>query len=164
MSSISTQTSANLPLLDGETGSAAGEPCVAMKSASCLSAHRLDELPPFFICSWISTSSSSRKDCAHTSRHVPAMKQLQEAQSCGNRGGASHRTLEEAGDPRLLLRSRAGRGVLGGLDVLRKPVTGAALHRSAFGSGGCTHLLSFFSHNFRWPKRTERHIFKKNCQ
>lgn len=53
-----------LSLLDGETGSAAGEPCVAMKSASCLRAQRLDELPPFFICSWISTSSSSRKDCA----------------------------------------------------------------------------------------------------
>lgn len=52
-----------LPLLDGETGSAAGDPCVAMKSASCLSAHRLDELPPFFICSWINPSSSSRKDC-----------------------------------------------------------------------------------------------------
>lgn len=55
--------SIHLPLLDGETGSAAGGPCVAMKSASCLSAHRLDELPPFFICSWISPSSSSRKDC-----------------------------------------------------------------------------------------------------
>lgn len=53
-------------VLEGETGRAAGEPCEAMKSASCLSAHRLEELPPFFICSWISTSSSSLNDCTHT--------------------------------------------------------------------------------------------------
>lgn len=53
-------------ILEGETGREAGEPCEAMKSASCLSAHRLDELPPFFICSWISTSSSSLNDCRNT--------------------------------------------------------------------------------------------------
>lgn len=53
-------------LLDGETGRVAGEPCEAMKSASCLRAHRLEELPPFFICSWISTSSSSLNDWTQT--------------------------------------------------------------------------------------------------
>lgn len=53
-------------ILEGETGREAGEPCEAMKSANCLSAHRLDELPPFFICSWISTSNSSLKDYTHT--------------------------------------------------------------------------------------------------
>lgn len=55
-------------LLDGDTGRAAGEPCEAMKSASCLRAHRLEELPPFFICSWISTSSSSLNDWTQTQR------------------------------------------------------------------------------------------------
>lgn len=55
-------------LLDGETGRAAGEPCEAMKSASCRRAHRLEELPPFFICSWISTSSSSLNDWTQTQR------------------------------------------------------------------------------------------------
>lgn len=57
-------------ILEGETGRAAGEPCEAMKSASCLRAHRLDELPPFFICSWISTSSSSLNDYTHTHKHI----------------------------------------------------------------------------------------------
>lgn len=46
----------------GEVGRAAGD-VVAMKSAICRSAHTWDELFPFFICSWIRLSSSSRKDC-----------------------------------------------------------------------------------------------------
>ncbi|TNN77543.1 hypothetical protein EYF80_012133 [Liparis tanakae] len=56
-------------VLEGEAGRAAGEPCEAMKSASCLSAQRLDELPPFFVCSWISTSSSSLNDYTHKHRY-----------------------------------------------------------------------------------------------
>lgn len=47
----------------GEVGRAAGD-VVAMKSAICRSAHTWDELFPFFICSWIRLSSSSRKDCS----------------------------------------------------------------------------------------------------
>lgn len=47
----------------GEVGRAAGD-VVAMKSAICRSAHTCDELFPFFICSWIRLSSSSRKDCS----------------------------------------------------------------------------------------------------
>lgn len=54
----------------------------------------------------------------------------------------SHRTLQEAGDPFLLLGLRARGGVLGGLEALRHPVTGAALHRGAFGGGGFAHLLA----------------------
>lgn len=51
----------------GEVGRVAGD-VVAMKSAICRSAHTWDELFPFFICSWIRLSSSSRKDCSTTDK------------------------------------------------------------------------------------------------
>ncbi len=39
--------------------------------------------------------------------------------------------------------SGAGGGMLRGLEALRDPIAGAALHRSAFGGGGLAHLLMF---------------------
>lgn len=46
-----------------EAGKTAWE-VLAMKSAICRRAQMLEELLPFFICSWMRPSSSSLKDCS----------------------------------------------------------------------------------------------------
>jgi len=47
----------------------------------------------------------------------------------------THWTLEETGDAFLMLRAGARGGVLGRLDDLGDPITGAALHRGALWGG-----------------------------
>lgn len=52
----------------------------------------------------------------------------------------SHWTLKEAGDPFLMRGSWPRCGMQRRLEVLRDPITGAALHRGALGGGGLAHL------------------------
>lgn len=69
----------------------------------------------------------------------------------------SHRTLKEAGDAFLLLWSGARGGMLRGLEALWYSITGAALHRGAFGGGGLAHLLLLYRgclYNLKWVGRT----------
>lgn len=68
-----------------EAGKTAWE-VLAMKSAICRRAQMLEELLPFFICSWMRPSSSSLKDCSRPIGWCPVPHGGPSAQQALTRG------------------------------------------------------------------------------